>query len=330
MTDNKSYTLGEIAELLNIKLVGDQLCEIHGLGTLKYAAPGQLTFLSNPSYINQLSSTKASAVIVEEKYVNLYSGNALVSENPYVSFAGATALFATPSKVELGVHNSAHVHDSVQLAENVSIGPNVVIEEGVCIGVNTTIGAGSFIGKGVILGDNGCLYNNVTLYHGVTIGRDVIIHSGAVIGADGFGFASDRGKSIKIHQLGSVEIGDDVETKMMDIHPAFSVQDGDILIRKERASAFHSTPLIAHLTRLGINSLIVCGESTSGCVRASVVDAYSNGYHVTIAEECVFDRSILSHKVNLFDMHHKYADVMVLKDIIAHLETTYSRNKAAE
>lgn len=126
------------------------------------------------------------------------------------------------------------------------------------------------------------------------------------------------------------KIGDDVETKMMDIHPAFSVQDGDILIRKERASAFHSTPLIAHLTRLGINSLIVCGESTSGCVRASVVDAYSNGYHVTIAEECVFDRSLLSHKVNLFDMHHKYADVMVLKDIIAHLETTYSRNKAAE
>ena len=126
------------------------------------------------------------------------------------------------------------------------------------------------------------------------------------------------------------KMGDDVGTKMMDIHPAFSVQDGDILIRKERASAFHSTPLIAHLTRLGINSLIVCGESTSGCVRASVVDAYSNGYHVTIAEECVFDRSLLSHKVNLFDMHHKYADVMVLKDIIAHLETTYSRNKAAE
>ena len=80
------------------------------------------------------------------------------------------------------------------------------------------------------------------------------------------------------------KIGDDVETKMMDIHPAFSVQDSDILIRKERASAFHSTPLIAHLTRLGINSLIVCGESTSGWVRASVVDAYSHGYHVTIAE----------------------------------------------
>ena len=124
--------------------------------------------------------------------------------------------------------------------------------------------------------------------------------------------------------------GYDVGDEMMDIHPAFSPQDGDIVIRKERASAFHSTPLVAHLTRLGVNSLIVCGESTSGCVRASVVDAYSYGYHATIAEECVFDRSEISHKINLFDLHHKYADVMVLDDIVAHLEHTYHSAQAAE
>ena len=117
---------------------------------------------------------------------------------------------------------------------------------------------------------------------------------------------------------------------MLDIHPDFAVQEGDILIRKERASAFHSTPLVAHLTRLGVSSLIVCGESTSGCVRASVVDAYSYGYHTTVAEECVFDRSPLTHKMNLFDMHHKYADVMVLKDIVQHLEQTYPTAQAAE
>ena len=126
------------------------------------------------------------------------------------------------------------------------------------------------------------------------------------------------------------QTGYDVGDDMMDIHPAFTPQDGDILIRKERASAFHSTPLVAHLTRLGVSSLIVCGESTSGCVRASVVDAYSYGYHVAVAEECVFDRSELSHKVNLFDMHHKYADVMVLDDIVAHLEKSYPAQQAAE
>ena len=105
-----------------------------------------------------------------------------------------------------------------------------------------------------------------------------------------------------------------------DIFEAFAPEDDDIVIRKERASAFAGTPTFACLNELDINSLIVCGESTSGCVRASVVDAYSAGYHVTIAEECVFDRSELSHKINLFDMHHKYADVMVLEEILIHLE----------
>ncbi len=107
-----------------------------------------------------------------------------------------------------------------------------------------------------------------------------------------------------------------------EIFDAFAPQEGDIMIVKERASAFYGTPILPELNRLGIKSLIVCGESTSGCVRASTVDAYSAGYHVTLAEECVFDRSLLSHKVNLFDLHHKYADVLGVDEIVAHLEQT--------
>lgn len=103
------------------------------------------------------------------------------------------------------------------------------------------------------------------------------------------------------------------------IHEAFAPQPQDTLIVKERASAFFGTLLTVELTRRGIQSLIVAGETTSGCVRASVVDAYSHGYHVSIAEECCFDRSPLSHKINLFDMHHKYADVMATAEIISHL-----------
>jgi maleamate amidohydrolase len=110
-----------------------------------------------------------------------------------------------------------------------------------------------------------------------------------------------------------------------DIRPEFKPQPGDVVVTKQRASAFYGTPLVAHLTQLGIKTLIVCGESTSGCVRASVGDAYSNGFHVVLVEECCFDRSELSHKVNLFDMHHKYADVMHLDDVIAHLEKTAVR-----
>jgi maleamate amidohydrolase len=94
---------------------------------------------------------------------------------------------------------------------------------------------------------------------------------------------------------------------------------GDLLVYKERASGFFGTPLIAHLRKLGAESLIICGESTSGCVRASTVDAYSYGFHNVVVEECTFDRSVLSHKVNLFDLHHKYADVMHVEEVIAHL-----------
>jgi len=103
------------------------------------------------------------------------------------------------------------------------------------------------------------------------------------------------------------------------IRPEFKPQHGDVVITKQRASVFFGTPLIAHLTQLGVQTLIVCGESTSGCVRATAVDAYSHGFHVVLVEECCFDRSILSHKVNLFDMHHKYTDVMHVDEVTAHL-----------
>lgn len=105
------------------------------------------------------------------------------------------------------------------------------------------------------------------------------------------------------------------------IKEEFAPQAGDLVIHKERASAFFGTPLIAHLRRLGVESLIICGESTSGCVRASTVDAYSYGFHNVLVEECCYDRSMLSHKVNLFDLHHKYADVMKVNQIIRTLES---------
>ncbi|MFM1814543.1 MAG: hypothetical protein RLZ98_1238 [Pseudomonadota bacterium] len=119
-----------------------------------------------------------------------------------------------------------------------------------------------------------------------------------------------------------------VDPALYQIRPEFAPQDGDLVINKQRASAFYGTPLMAHLTQLGVQSLIVIGESTSGCVRASAVDGYSNGFHVVLAEECCFDRNILSHKVNLFDMHHKYCDVMHVDEVIAHLEG--QKRQAAE
>jgi len=111
-----------------------------------------------------------------------------------------------------------------------------------------------------------------------------------------------------------------VSPELYAIRPEFKPQPGDIVIHKVRASVFFGTPLIAHLQRRGVQSLIVCGESTSGCVRASVVDAYSYGFHTVVVEECCFDRSPLSHKVNLFDLHHKYADVLHVDEVTRELK----------
>lgn len=104
-----------------------------------------------------------------------------------------------------------------------------------------------------------------------------------------------------------------------DIRPEWAPQKGDVVITKQRASGFYGTPLLAHLTQLRIDTVIVIGESTSGCVRATTVDGYSNGFHMVMAEECCFDRSDISHKVNLFDLHHKYADVMHVEEVITEL-----------
>jgi len=112
---------------------------------------------------------------------------------------------------------------------------------------------------------------------------------------------------------------DEIGESAYEIYREFKPESGDLIIYKERASGFFGTALIAHLTRMGIGSLIACGETTSGCVRASVVDAYSYGFHTAMVEECCFDRSLLSHKVNLFDLHHKYADVMHLDEVKKHL-----------
>lgn len=106
-----------------------------------------------------------------------------------------------------------------------------------------------------------------------------------------------------------------------EIRSEFGPLPGETVIRKQRASAFFGTPLAAHLLQLGVRSLIVVEQSTSGCVRASAVDAFSLGFSVTLAEECCFDRNLLSHKVNLFDLHHKYADVLATRTLLELLRT---------
>jgi nicotinamidase-related amidase len=114
-----------------------------------------------------------------------------------------------------------------------------------------------------------------------------------------------------------------------EIRQEFTPQRDDVVLCKERASAFFGTPLISHLVRLGIDTLVVCGESTSGCVRASVIDAFSYGFNTLLVEECVFDRYDLIHKINMFDMHHKYAGVMSLEAVTTALRQIRKRSESS-
>ena len=254
MTHKLNYTLAELAKLLSAELVGDGQVVITGLATLQNASSGQLSFFSNPFYADQLKTSQASAILVEEKYQDRCSGNKLVTAKPYVAFALATQLFDNSPRQGAGVHYSACVDASAELGENVSIAANVVIEANVKLGNDVVIGAGCVIGQNSILGDGCKLHRNVTLYHRVTLGKNVEIHSGAVLGADGFGFAFDGSKSVKIQQLGAVKIGDDVEIGACTTIDRGALEDTEIA----KGVKIDSQVQIAHNCKIGEHT-IICG-----------------------------------------------------------------------
>ena len=206
------YSLGEIAAFLNAELRGDADVRISGLNSLDRAESGDLAFLANPKYVSQLTDTRAEAVILKADQADSFSGNSLVLNNPYLGYARISAWFNRTPIPSGNIHSSAVIHPSVDLKDNVSIGPNVVVDEGAVIGSGCSIAANSFIGSRSVLGADCVIAANVSVYHDVVMGDEVTVHSGSVIGADGFGFAPNgEGGWQKIYQLGGVCIGDRVE-----------------------------------------------------------------------------------------------------------------------
>ena len=222
-----SFTLAELSAQLDVPVragIGlqhdcpaDQLI-IDGLATLENARQGKLSFLSNPRYSQQLAACQASAVIVHPEMAGATQLPCLLSTSPYVTYAKASQLFAAAiarhrprAALQSGIHPSAVVSADAVIGADVCVEPHAVIEAGARIGAGCYIGAGSYIGSGVSLGADCVIYANVTVYHDVVMGDRVIVHAGAVLGADGFGFAFDGQRSVKIAQLGSVRLGSDVE-----------------------------------------------------------------------------------------------------------------------
>jgi len=206
-----SYSLGYIAGHIGAELIGDSKYQISGLRTIKDASSTELTFLSNPLYKKFLSSTKAGAVIISKGQLSGYSGNALVVDDPYLAYALVSALFSGVPIMAKGIHKTAIVAPNAKISKTAALGPNVVIGAHVTIGAHCQVAANTVVGDDSVIGDYCKISSNVSICHGVNIGDHVIIHSGAVIGGDGFGFARSSTHWVKIHQLGGVVIGDRVE-----------------------------------------------------------------------------------------------------------------------
>lgn len=211
MTTAKTFLLSEIASHLGGTLIGGDDIQVRGLSTLQSAGPESLSFFANGRYLPQLRGTRAAAVLIAPAHVDDCPVTAIVVDNPYLAFARASQLFDWRRGAVPGVHPSAVVAEDAHVDALAELGPNVVVESGAQIAAHAVIGAGSVVGRDCRIGENTRLEANVTLYPNVRIGRDSLIHSGAVIGADGFGFAPTPEGWEKVCQLGGVVVGDRVE-----------------------------------------------------------------------------------------------------------------------
>lgn len=209
MSVQKVLRLDEIVAHLGGMIEGDGSVTVSRVASLSAAGEGELAFLASSKFHQQLHSTKASAVIVSPPYASETNLPRIVHPNPYAYYARVVALLNPPRQRPRGVHTSAVVHSLVPVSS--SVGENVVVGVDVLIGENVTIFPGCVIGDGVSIGNDSLIYPNVVVYRDCVIGQRAVIQAGAVIGGDGFGFAKDGERWIKIPQIGRVVIGDDVE-----------------------------------------------------------------------------------------------------------------------
>ena len=204
-------TLAQIAQAIGGEVKGDGNVTINEMGDLAQAKAHQLSFLSNNKYAKELVSTKAGGVILRALDAQAFAGNAIIVNDPYVGFAKAAQLLDSTPVQSKDIAPSAIVHATAKLGENVSIGDGALISARAIISDNAIVGPNCFIGEEAVLGEGVNLRANVTIYHRVELGINVSIHSGSVIGCDGFGYANDKGNWVKIPQIGTVIVGDDTE-----------------------------------------------------------------------------------------------------------------------
>ena len=278
-------SLAELARQLDCDVHGDCASIVDSVATLQAAGPGQISFLSNRRYRKYLLKTKASAVILTQDDVQDCPVSALVSQNPYATYARVAALLNPPAVEVAGIHPSAVIEAGCKINASATIGANCSIGANSVIGADAVIGPGCVVGANVTIGDKTRLVANISVYDGVKIGSQVLIQAGAVLGGDGFGYALDRGCWIKVPQLGSVIIGDRVEIGANTTIDCGALEDTVI----EEGVVLDNQIQIAHNVRIGAHTAIagatgIAGSTTIGR-RCQIGGAVAITGHLTIVDD---------------------------------------------
>jgi len=284
LTKRKSFKLGEIVKKFGGELIGDPDVGIIQVATLESAGADELAFLAHSKYLRQLRRTRAAAVILGPDARDETRLPHIVSANPYAYFAKVSALLNPPTPVRGGVHESAVVDKSAHVAKSAYIGACAVVGKNVRIGEKALIGPGCSISDGVTIGAGTRLHANVTIYHNCSIGENCLLHSGAVIGADGFGLAEEDGVWKKIPQIGRVVIGNDVEIGANTTIDRGALDDTVI----EDGVKLDNQIQIAHNVRIGAHTAIAACVGIAGSAKigshCTLGGAAMIGGHVTIAD----------------------------------------------
>lgn len=280
-------TARQIAQLINGKVEGDESAVITAAGKIEIAQPGEISFLSNPKYLNHIYDTQASVVIVSNELVLERPVSATIIRHalPYYGFCMVLDAYFNPHQTRKGIDPTAVIAESAQIGNDVYIGAYVVIEEDAVIGDGAQLYPHVFVGKKSKVGNHTIFYAGVNLYSDCTVGNNCIIHAGTAIGSDGFGFApTPDGSYAKIPQIGNVIIEDNVETGANCCIDRATM--GSTILRK--GVKLDNMVQIAHNAEVGENTVIaglsgVAGSTKvgKGCVIGAQVGIVG---HITIAD----------------------------------------------
>jgi len=288
-------TIAEIALFLGGTVIGSDDTIINDIRSIEEANEGDLTFIANKKYLKKLKLTKASAILVAPQ-ATAEGKNLIIVTDPYAALGKLLTLFYPLEHGRSGVSPDAYIEDSAIVSPEATIFPRAFISEGAKIGKGTVIYPGVFIGKNSSVGENSTIYANVTVYHSCIIGKRVILHSGVVIGADGFGFASPGKDNTKNSQVGYVQIDDDVEIGANTTIDRAALEKTWI----QRNVKIDNLVQIAHNVVIGENSVIAAQVGISGSTKLgrSVIVGGQAGMvgHINIGDNVMIAAGSKIHK----------------------------------